>query len=133
MLGDHSCWGKSTWRDPSIRVPLVISGPGVQRGIVSESLISLHDLTATFIDAGAAAPLQGTDSMNLWPLLRGETDEHRQVAVSALGNWRCVVNKTHKYVAGFKDNPDILIDLLNDPLEDNNIAQANEEITGRMK
>ena len=34
MLGDHGRWGKSTWREAAVRIPLVIAAPrgGVRRG-----------------------------------------------------------------------------------------------------
>ena len=124
MLGDHNRWGKSTWYDASIRIPLVICGPGVRAGVTSDALVALHDLTDTFIKTGAASPLQGTDSKDLWPLLRGQTDQHRDSVLSALWDWRCVVTQSQKSVTGGSQNGDILIDLQNDPLEENNLAQG---------
>jgi arylsulfatase A-like enzyme len=133
MLGDHNKWGKCSWHEPSIHVPLVVVGPGVQKGVSSDTLVVLHDLTDTFIEAGNAAPLDGADSKSLWPVLTGDTDEHRERVVSALGGWRCVVTKSHKYVTGYKETPEILIALDDDPQEDNNIAEGNEEIIRKMR
>jgi len=27
MLGDHGKWGKGTWRDPAVRIPLIVRNP----------------------------------------------------------------------------------------------------------
>lgn len=32
MLGDHGLWNKAHWRDPSLGVPLFVSGPDVGAG-----------------------------------------------------------------------------------------------------
>ncbi|MGH2354538.1 MAG: sulfatase family protein, partial [Chloroflexota bacterium] len=50
MLGDHNRWGKSTYYQPSAGVPLIAAGPGVREGVTSDALVSLHDLTATFLE-----------------------------------------------------------------------------------
>jgi len=40
MLGDHDRWGKGVWHQPSVGVPLVMAGPGISQGIVSDALVS---------------------------------------------------------------------------------------------
>ena len=55
MLGDHSRWGKSTYYQASAGVPLVVAGPGVQRGVTSGALVSMHDLAATFLTSAREA------------------------------------------------------------------------------
>jgi arylsulfatase A-like enzyme len=125
MLGDHNRWGKSTWQEPSIHIPLVISGPGILQGVKTDALVSLHDLTATFLDIAHAEPLPDMDGRSLLSLLRGDTTEHRDKVLCGLGNWQCIVTPTHKTVTGFKDEPDMLFDLANDPGEDHNIATNN--------
>ena len=77
MLGDHGRWGKSQWYAASVGVPLIVSGPGVRRGIVSEALVSVHDLAATFVDYSRALPMPGMDAQSLRPLLEGKADAHR--------------------------------------------------------
>ena len=57
MLGDHGLWGKIVPYQPSASVPLIVSGPGVRQGTTSSALVSLIDLTASFLDyAGVLRP-----------------------------------------------------------------------------
>ena len=51
MLGDHNRWGKVLPYHASASVPMVIAGPGVQDGVVSDALVSHMDLAATFLEA----------------------------------------------------------------------------------
>lgn len=138
MLGDHDRWGKSVPYQPSVGVPLVIGGPGVRPGGKSDALVSVVDLTATFLDfAGITAP-SDMDSRSLRPLLEGKTRSHRQYLVSGLDPWRMVFDGRYKLIRGFdperrkrlstedrrsaENLPPLLFDLHQDPLENANIA-----------
>jgi arylsulfatase A-like enzyme len=88
MLGDHAAWGKSTWRRPSINVPFVVSGPGLARGEVCDTPVSLTDVTATILDLCEVERPIGMDSRSLKPLLGGDaaglpTAAHGTVAGTA--------------------------------------------------
>ena len=122
MLGDHERWGKSTYYQPSVGVPLVISGPGVMEGEQSAVPVSLHDLTATFLEQARLSPLPGMDSQSLTPLLSGETEKHREVVSSGLGEWRVAFDGRFKLVR-FEDGRRLLFDLEEDPWEDRDIAE----------
>lgn len=50
MLGDHSLSGKTVPYQPSVGVPLVVSGFGIRRGYVHRGPATTLDLTATFLD-----------------------------------------------------------------------------------
>lgn len=121
MLGDHNRWGKKSYYQPSVGVPLVVSGPGVQRGVRTSALALLHDLAATFLDVAGAGPLPDMEARSLLPLLAGERPHHRPVAVSALENWRMVFDGRYKLVS-FDDSSLLLFDLLEDPHEETDLA-----------
>ncbi len=132
MLGDHDLWGKKTWHQPSIGVPLIVAGPGVRRGATSDALAVLHDLAATMLDyAGVAVP-STMDARSLRPVLEGTTASHRPFAVSALGNWRAIRDERHKLVV-VADEPPRLFDLDADPWEDTDIAGAHPTIAARLR
>ena len=132
MLGDHSRWGKSTWRTPSSGVPLIVAGPGVAQGAVSDALVSLHDLAATFLDYAAAPPLPAMDARSLRGVLEGTTDQHRDCVLSALGEWRMLFDGRHKLVVTGSDAAELLYDLREDPFECSDIAQQQPEIVERF-
>jgi N-acetylglucosamine-6-sulfatase len=78
MLGEHRIpGGKSKPYEESIHVPLVITGPGVPRGITRDELVANNDLAPTLAQwAGVEAP--GVDGRSLAPLL----------TEGAVGGWR---------------------------------------------
>lgn len=138
MLGDHSRWGKVLPYHASASVPMVVAGPGIQDGMVSDALVSHIDLAATFLEYGAAPKPAGMDSRSLKGLLEGKTKKHREAVRSGLGAWRMVYDGRYKLIHGF--NPDastkdlhngggadgksapLLFDLKDDPRENVNIA-----------
>ena len=87
-LGDHWLGEKELFHDQSVRVPFIIYDPSeaadATRGTVSDELVEMIDLTATFIDLhGARIPDEWVEGRSLMPLLRGETpDDWRDYAVS---------------------------------------------------
>jgi len=72
------------------------------------------------------------DALSLLPLLRGETDRHRDHVVSALGNWRAVLDGRYKFVTGVTEAP-VLYDLEEDPWEDVDIASQHPDEVERLQ
>lgn len=84
MLGDHGLWGKSTWRQASLWIPLVVSGPDVVAGAQSDGPVSLHDVAATVLSyAGIEAPA-GMESVSMRQVLAGQCRTHRTHVTSGL-------------------------------------------------
>ena len=131
MLGDHGRWGKSTWYTASSGVPLIVAGPDVMRGRVSDALVSLHDLAATFLNYADSPLLPGMDAISLRDFLEGKTDRHRPYLLSGLDEWRMVFDGHYKLVTGAMDSP-LLFDLERDYWEDVNIAKDHPDIVGRL-
>ncbi|MCY3928242.1 MAG: sulfatase-like hydrolase/transferase [Acidobacteria bacterium] len=117
MLGDRSRWGKQVPFEASAGVPLVIAGPGVAPGRSTSAMVSLIDLTATFLDLGGAAVPDEMDGISLRGLLAGEADRHREYVLSGLYDWRMVYDGRYKLITGFEGASRLLYDLEEDPLE----------------
>jgi arylsulfatase A-like enzyme len=143
MLGDHGLWGKKSFYHPSVHVPLVMAGPGVPDGQVSDALVSLHDLSATFLECGEAAPLPGADARSLVPLLRSPAPRprspdakagsaHRDVALSALYDGRMAFDGRYKLIERAGQSP-ALYDHARDPWEDRSIASEEPTIVNRLQ
>lgn len=49
-LGQHGLMGKQNLYDHSVRVPLILAGPGIPKGVKRESLVYLLDLFPTLCD-----------------------------------------------------------------------------------
>lgn len=136
-LGEHRHpAGKIEPHEPSVRVPLVIAGPRVQRGTRYTPAMT-HDLTATVIDLARARPLPGMDGISLRPVLTGpDRPWSRPVLLEALFSGPRHTNpafparlsefgvrtgryKYVRYSGGFEE----LYDLVRDP----------NELTGRQR
>ncbi len=74
-LGAHRLIHKMAPYEESIRVPLVISGPGIASNTEIDRIVGIHDLAPTLIElAGGTAP-EFMDGKSLVPFLReGEND-----------------------------------------------------------
>jgi choline-sulfatase len=148
MLGRHGIWGKCVYFDPSICVPLLISGPGIAAGHhVVEHPISLMDLFPTTC-ALAGLPLpREIDGVDFSAVLAdpGSAPAPRQYAPSLLTRYsalvhltkapnkegdpyqafRCVRDARWNYVDVEGGSP-LLFDLQSDPDERNNLADLPE-------
>jgi arylsulfatase A-like enzyme len=63
--------GKQTAFDTDIRVPLIVSGPGVPAGRTVDTLVSSIDLAPTFEQIGGAHPRDNRDGTSLLGLWHG--------------------------------------------------------------
>ena len=127
MLGDHGRWAKSVWYTPAVGVPLIVSGPGIRSGVCSETLVSLHDLAATFLDYAQANPLPDADARTLRAHLEGRNEKHRDFVISALNDWNMIFDGRYKCVTGIGDTP-VLFDVQKDPHELTDIAGSHSEV-----
>jgi len=98
MLGDHNKWGKSVPQFGSVNVPLIISGIGVQAGVVSETLVNGIDLAATFLSLTDSKPLPDSDANDLADVLFGKKTVNREYMTSGLRDWRAVTDGEWKLV-----------------------------------
>ena len=150
MLGDHDLWMKRLPQQPSVGIPLVIAGPGVQQGASSDALVSLIDLAATFLDyAGISSPAS-MDSRSLRPVLDGSSSSHREFLLSGLDPWRCITDGNLKLIRGYAggrlpggsnlpvypagDNAvePMLFDIQEDPVENTNLASREPSEVARL-
>ncbi len=70
LLGEHRIGtGKIHLYEPSIRVPLIVRGPGVPRGRVLSQPVANVDLAPTILASAHTRPLLPQDGRSLWPLL----------------------------------------------------------------
>ena len=94
-LGDHGWMGKpyAPLYDVLAHTPLMVWHPESPRmGETVEALTAAVDLYATLLEAGGIDGPGTTHSRSLMPLLRGETETHREWAL--YGYWGSSVNVT---------------------------------------
>ncbi|OED40347.1 choline-sulfatase [Chromatiales bacterium (ex Bugula neritina AB1)] len=133
MLGERGLWYKMNFFEHSARVPMIISGPGVQQGTSAEP-VSLVDLFPTFIApentaaSGTPAVDYTLDGQSLWPLLQGQQPESFNGEVYGEYCAECashpilmIRRNQYKYIHCDAD-PAQLFDIDTDPAELNNLA-----------
>jgi hypothetical protein len=71
LLGEHRvATGKDLPYEESIRVPMLVRGPGIPRGLRLTQLTANTDLAPTIVDLARARPDLQPDGRSLMPLLR---------------------------------------------------------------
>jgi arylsulfatase A-like enzyme len=92
-FGEHDYLGKSVWDGELgtqgwsplyreiVQAPLIVQAPGVAPRRTA-ALTTLMDIPATVLDLAKVDPAADSTGRSLVPLLRGETDEHRELVVS---------------------------------------------------
>ena len=138
-LGDHETWWKCNMYDPSVGIPLIASGPGVESSTI-DAPVSLLDLIPTMADVLEIPHEQTWRGVSQWSVLRGERPPDRTRAVfseyHAHGTSRgafMVRAGRYKYVY-YPDHPEQLFDLEDDPRELRNLADdpAYKPVTRRL-
>lgn len=133
MLGDHGRWYKSVWQEGSVHVPLIVAGPGVRQGAVSDASVELIDIAATLMTAAGLDVPEAWDARSLAPILAGagRDAEHRDVQVMALGTWRAACDGRFKRVRE-EGAADRLFDLDTDPAEASDVISQHPEAADRL-
>jgi len=132
MLGDHGLYTKAVPYEASLRVPLLVAGPGIREGQVPDAIVELNDLNPTICELTGLPSQEDIDALSIVPLLRGESVEHRSEAVSAIRQFRCIRTRTHKLIENFNDVPE-LYDLVRDPDELRNVAGEETELVQALR
>ncbi len=121
MMGDHDLYSKQVAYEPSLRVPLIVTGPGIGLGKESGALIELSDLNPTICELAGLPQQQNIDALSFCDLLFGKAEQHRESAVCFNMNFRSIRTRDYKLIINYNDLPE-LYDLNHDPEELSNIA-----------
>jgi N-acetylglucosamine-6-sulfatase len=128
LQGEHRIEaGKRLPYEASVRVPLVVRGPGVATGGVSDSVVANVDLAPTIIELAGARRLRAMDGRSLVPLLRDPTRTWGRVVLLEARNapkavsYAGVRTDRYKYVE-YETGERELYDLAVDPDELENRA-----------
>ena len=131
MLGDFNKYGKRIPERGSIKIPLIISGPSISKGMYCDELVELQDLTSTIVDYAEAIMPEAKDSISLKPLLEGMTKNHRKNQISSVNPWKMISTKEYKLIIG-KNDKIRLYSLEDDPWESINISKEKPEIVKKL-
>tara|TARA_B100001094_G_scaffold255694_1_gene254714 strand:- start:2411 stop:3640 length:1230 start_codon:yes stop_codon:yes gene_type:complete len=124
-VGQHGLLGKQNLYDHSVRVPLIISGPGIKNGERTESLVYLNDVFPTVADIVGIEKPETIDGLSLLPILKDSKATVRESVYFSYKNFQRGVRtknwKLIKYLVEGKKTTQ-LFEIKKDPLEMNNLA-----------
>jgi len=123
-LGEHGLWQKMSAFERSLRVPLVIAGPGVNEGGKTCSRpAELVDLFPTLADMCGVTPPANLSGVSFAPLLKDVTAKGRTAAFSMVRGGRSLRTERWRYTE-WNDGKDgvELYDHQSDPTEMKNLA-----------
>ena len=146
FLGDHGMFDKRFMYEESLRMPFLVRWPAVIKpGTRSDGMALNVDFAPTFLEA-AGVPVPDTmQGHSFLPLLRGRTPAGWQTSMyyryyhdPGDHNTRAhygVRTRTHKLIYFWKKDQWELYDLVNDPLEMNNIygQPGQQQLTATLK
>jgi iduronate 2-sulfatase len=132
LLGEHSFWGKQNTLHESLRVPLIIAGPGLPQGAQTKALVELVDLYPTLCDLTDLPHPEHLHGKSLAPILKDPQSAGRPAAFSRFSGCEAVKTDRYLYTEWTDEEGRItpmLFDHLKDPDENENIANHPESAT----
>lgn len=120
-VGHHGLFGKQNMYDHSLRVPFLISGPGVKAGAKIDAPIYLQSAMATSLEL-AGADREGVEFASVLPVLAGEAGGLDSVYGAYLDLQRAVIDDGWKLILYPKAKVARLYDLSKDPMEMHDLA-----------
>jgi len=126
-IGSHGLLGKQDLYEHSIRVPLIISGPGIPKNEVRDAFVYLYDIFPTLVKLCNLPDPDDVDGKNLVPVILGQEKTVRSSLYTAYRNTVRAVRKDEwKLIRYPQRNYTQLFNLLKDPLEIKNLAELPE-------
>ena len=117
-VGEHGLMGKQNLYDCSVRMPLIISGPGIRAGMRVDELVYQHSMYATTCELAGVGIPESVAFPSLAPLLRGEERVLHDAVFSYYRKFqRMVRTRTHKLIVYPQISRTQLFDLEHDPWE----------------
>lgn len=146
--GDHAgyrgLYGKGTFYDAAVHVPMVFAGEGIAKGKKVSGAVSLMDLGPTLCEIAGAPAMPCADGVSLNNLLSSSEDNTERMVISEVGGdfdsngcfyyGQMVKKCRYKYIHydGYDDD-DALYDTISDPLESANVIAQHQELVKEMQ
>ncbi len=122
-LGSHGLMGKQNLYEHSMRVPLILRGPGVPRAQPQSAFVYLLDLCPTLIELSGQTIPASIEGQSLVPLWTGRTNSIRGTIFTAYRDCqRALRDDRWKLIRYPLVDRTQLFDLQVDPFETNNLA-----------
>jgi choline-sulfatase len=139
--GEHGIFGKMTFYEGSVRIPLVFEGKGIPAGVVISNPVSIMDIGPTLCDMAGASPPPSQEGLSLHDNIQNATDVPDRPVCSEWvdiyngeivpcrmirrGKWK--LNHYHH-----PELPDMLFNLEADPEELEDRAEERPDLVQRL-
>ncbi len=128
-VGQHGLFGKQNMYDHSVRVPFMVVGPGVKAEQKIDQPIYLQDVMPTTLELAGVQRPEHVEFQSLLPMLSGKPTKYQEIYGCYLQLQRSIRTDQFKLIAYPQAGVLRLYDMLNDPLEQNDLASKPEMIT----
>ena len=120
-LGEHGFWQKANLHEEVVRVPLIISAPGIKSGRTS-SLVELVDLYPTWTNLLELPSPKGLHGKSLLPILRNPQSKIRETALSIHNRAGGGLRSAQWHYMNYGSKGEELYDMIKDPAQFTNVV-----------
>ena len=127
-VGHHGLIGKQSLYDHSIRVPLMVAGPGIPAGQRIDQDVYLQDIMATSLEMAGIEQPEYVDFKSFLGLAKGEDQsQHYDEIYGAYVNFQRMIRKEDYKLVVYPNVPKVLLfNTKEDPLEMNDLAEEED-------
>lgn len=132
FLGDHGLYDKRFMYEPGLHIPLLVRGPGIKAGAISDLFALNADFAPTFLELAGLPVPRDMHGRSLTPILQGKKPAdwrtsmyYRYYNDPGAHNTRVhygVRTTTHKLIHYWRKDAWELFDLVKDPTEQKNLV-----------
>ncbi|QRR00760.1 sulfatase-like hydrolase/transferase [Dyadobacter sandarakinus] len=122
-VGSHGLLGKQSLYEHSMKVPLILTGPGIPKNSATDALVYLFDIFPTLTTVACLPEPERIDGKNLSDVISGKSAQVRESSFTAYRHLvRAVRDQEWKLIRYPNRDYTQLFNLKKDPLELENLA-----------
>lgn len=145
-VGQHGLLGKQSLYEHSIRVPMIMSGPGIPAGLRTNAFVYLSDITPTILDWLNMPKPPTIEAQSLMPLVSQRKETVRKEIYNVYGHWSRSIKTAdgyklilynvkgiaHTQLFNLKTDPWEVRNLANDPIQKKRIQKMRDQLKKEM-
>ncbi len=131
-LGEKFAWAKHTLWERTSNVPFIWAGPGVAKGALIDTTVSLLDTYPTLVELAGLPVNKRNEGVSLAPILKDPAQAKDRTVIQTLAPGRfSLINQKWRYVR-HAPNEEELYDLTTDPDKHHNLAK-DDALTEQLR
>jgi arylsulfatase A-like enzyme len=132
-VGHHGLLGKQNMYEHSLGAPLIVNGPGLEKGKRITERVYIQDIVPSTLELAGVAQPESMDFQSLMPLAKGKGEKGREVIYGAYRNLqRCAIKGDWKIIHYPDASRYRLYNVSKDPNEMNDLSE-NPEYSAYLK